>query len=83
MNDDDQYYVLLETDREEQLLTEDELKVYLAGVLAREQGLTPVQAQAEVPHLLDTACEIPLEAGRFCQWYATRIDRPSIRKRSW
>ncbi|WP_218081195.1 chlororespiratory reduction protein 7 [Anthocerotibacter panamensis] len=81
--DDEQYYVVLETDKDEQFLPESQLRAFLGEVLCREQGVTPEALEQAVTELLDTACEIPLGPGRYCQWYATRIDRPSSRKRDW
>lgn len=81
--DDESYYVVLETGAEERFFTESELKTHLAQLLAQEQRLEGEALVQAVEQLLATACELPLEAGRYCQWYATRIDHPSGRQRSW
>ncbi len=76
-------YVVLEPDQEERFLSVEELRAYLAQLLIQEQQLTPQQARQEAQNLIDTACELPLDAGRYCQWYETRVDRPSTRRRDW
>jgi len=81
--EEEQYYVLLETGKDEIFLTETELKNYLTQQLMQEQQLTESTSFHTVEQLLATACELPLGPGRYCQWYATRIDRPSSRRRDW
>lgn len=75
-------YVLLETNQEERFLTEDELRSHLAHLLTERLGVPPQEIPSQVQALLDTACDLPLGVGEYCQWYATRIDRPISRRRT-
>jgi Protein CHLORORESPIRATORY REDUCTION 7 len=75
------YFVILETNQPEQILSAIETRDKLAGILADRQddlprGLekfpTPI---AQAQHLLDTVCELPMGPGTYLQWYAVRVDR--------
>jgi len=78
---EEEYYVVLEPGQDERFLTPEELRSHLTLILTQERGQPP--SAAEITQLIDTACELPLGPGRYCQWYVTRLDRPSGRKRSW
>ncbi len=77
--DDEVYYVLLETGAEERFVTEAQLRTLLASYLHAQAD----DVEAAVTHLLNTACELTLQPGHYCQWYVTRLDRPSSRRRDW
>jgi predicted RNA-binding protein (virulence factor B family) len=83
MSVDEEYYVLLETGNDERFVTESELREYLATLLTQEQNLHGQELQQTVTHTLNTACVLPLGPGRYCEWYATRLDRPSTRRKEW
>lgn len=75
------HFVVLATDREEEILTADELFDKLKTLLATRQdrlprdvrSLTSVEEQAK--YLLDTACDFDLAPGEYLQWYAIRLEK--------
>lgn len=75
------HFVVLETNRSEEILTADELLDKLQHILAdrqtqlpRElQSLTSVEEQAR--YLLDSACDFDLAPGEYLQWYAVRLEK--------
>jgi hypothetical protein len=75
------HFVVLETNQPEQFLTAAEMLEKLRSILAqRQEGLPPdlqkfstVAEQAQ--HLIDTACDLEMEAGQYLQWYAVRLEK--------
>lgn len=75
------HFVVLETGREEEILTADELFDKLKSLLATRQdrlprdlqSLTSVEERAK--YLLDTACDFDLAPGEYLQWYAVRLEK--------
>ncbi|MEM9540295.1 MAG: chlororespiratory reduction protein 7 [Cyanobacteria bacterium P01_E01_bin.42] len=77
---EEDYYVVLEPDRPEQFLTQEELLEKLKGILQQQEELprdlqqfNSLAEQAQC--LLDTACEFDVAPGQYLQWYATRLEK--------
>jgi hypothetical protein len=74
-------YVLLETDRPEQLLTPAEMFAKLQSVVIKFADDLPIDVRqisgtdAQVQYLLDTSCELDLVPGEYLQWYAVRLEK--------
>lgn len=75
------YFVVLETNQPEHILTAEEVLAKLATILAQRQDNLP-RGLAEFPtpaaqaqHLLDTVCELEMEPGEYLQWYAVRLEK--------
>ncbi|WP_138499441.1 chlororespiratory reduction protein 7 [Nostoc sp. PA-18-2419] len=75
-------FVVLETNQQEQFLTPLELLEKLKTILQqlKIQDLPPdlqkfnsVEAQAQ--YLLDTSCELDIGSGEYLQWYAVRLEK--------
>ncbi len=75
-------FVVLETNQEEQFLTKLELLEKLENTLKELafDDLTPdvqkfqsVTEQAQ--YLIDTSCELDLGPGKYLQWYAVRLEK--------
>lgn len=73
-------YVVLETNKEEQLMTESELLIKLETLLASQSDLPsdinkfstpPQQAQ----YLLNNYCEFNLDNDHYLQWYVVRWEK--------
>jgi REP element-mobilizing transposase RayT len=75
------YFVVLETNQPEEILTAEELFLKLKGILADRQDNLPQDLQKiqslddRVQHLLATSCEFDLEPGQYLQWYAVRLEK--------
>lgn len=75
------YFVVLEADQAEQILSAEELTTKLTQVLQEHQPnlpktVTALGARAEQAlHLRDNYCELDLEAGHYLQWYAIRLEK--------
>jgi Protein CHLORORESPIRATORY REDUCTION 7 len=77
------YFVVLETDRPEEILTAGEILAKLAQVIETEGDAMPpglgleqfatIAEQAQ--HLLDTVCELSLGPAEYLQWYAVRLEK--------
>lgn len=75
------YYVVLESDRPEELLTAAAMLDKLQAVLAANperispdlQRFATIAEQAQ--YLFDTACEFDLGPGKYLQWYAVRLEK--------
>jgi len=75
-------YVVLETNQPEQFLTPEELLEKLKAILATRQDNLPrdlrsfssVEEQAK--HLMETSCDLDMEAGEYLQWYIVRLEKP-------
>jgi hypothetical protein len=74
-------YVLLETDRPEQILTPAEMFTKLQAVVVKFADDLPIDVRqingtdAQVQYLLDTSCELDLVPGEYLQWYAVRLEK--------
>jgi Protein CHLORORESPIRATORY REDUCTION 7 len=74
-------YVVLETDRPEQLLTPAEMFAKLKEVVTKFADDLPIDVQQisgtneRVQHLLDTSCELDLAPGEYLQWYVVRLEK--------
>ena len=76
-------YVVLETGKPEQLMTEEELLATLTQVLtllgedlpADVRKITNLEAQAK--YLLDNYCELDVGEGKYLQWYVVRWEKRS------
>ena len=74
-------YVVLETDRPEELLTPAEMFEKLKQVVIKFAEDLPIDVQqisgvdARVQYLLDTSCELDLAPGEYLQWYVVRLEK--------
>jgi hypothetical protein len=74
-------YVLLETDKPEQLLTPSEMFAKLQEIVIKFADDLPLDVQQitgveeRVQYLLDTSCELNLAPGEYLQWYAVRLEK--------
>jgi hypothetical protein len=74
-------YVLLETDRSEQLLTPAEMFDRLTEIVVKFADELPpdvrqiISVEERVRYLLDTSCELTLAPGQYLQWYAVRLEK--------
>jgi hypothetical protein len=74
-------YVVLETGKEEVLLTPEEMVDKLRSVLSSQQNNLPLDLQKfttidnQIQYLLDTSCEFDLAPGEYLQWYAVRLEK--------
>ena len=74
-------YVLLETDRPEQLLTPAEMYDKLKEIVVKFADDLPDDVRRingvdeRVRYLLDTSCELDLAPGEYLQWYAVRLEK--------
>jgi Protein CHLORORESPIRATORY REDUCTION 7 len=74
-------YVVLETDRPEQLLTPAEMFAKLKEIVIKFADDLPIDVQqisgvdARVQYLLDTSCELDLAPGEYFQWYVVRLEK--------
>jgi Protein CHLORORESPIRATORY REDUCTION 7 len=74
-------YVVLESDRDEQLMTAQELQDKLVNLLLLEEMIIPRELeQFETPelqarHLLDNYFELDIGADKYLQWYVVRLEK--------
>jgi Protein CHLORORESPIRATORY REDUCTION 7 len=74
-------YVVLETDRPEQLLTPTEMFDKLKEIVVKFADELPgdvvriADINERVQYLLDTSCELNLTPGEYLQWYAVRLEK--------
>jgi hypothetical protein len=74
-------YVLLETDKPEQLLTPAEMVAKLQEIVVKFADDLPIDVRQingvdeRVKYLLDTSCELDLAPGEYLQWYAVRLEK--------
>lgn len=74
-------YVLLETDRPEQLLTPAEMFDKLKEIVIEFADDLPEDVRRigsvddQIQYLLDTSCELDLAPGQYLQWYAVRLEK--------
>jgi REP element-mobilizing transposase RayT len=78
---DEEYFVVLETNQSEQILTVAELIEKLRSLLSTRQNDLPADLQKissiddQVRYLIDTSCEIDMAPGEYLQWYAIRLEK--------
>jgi REP element-mobilizing transposase RayT len=78
---DEEYFVVLETNQPEQILTVAELIEKLRSLLSTRQNDLPADLQKissiddQVRYLIDTSCEIDMAPGEYLQWYAIRLEK--------
>lgn len=81
MYDSEDYYVLLEPNQAEQILTAAELLDRLKTVLRDRQDNLPRDVQPftdleeQAKYLMETACELDMNPGEYLQWYAVRLEK--------
>lgn len=74
-------FVVLEPNRDEQFLTAAELLAKLKLVLSQNQQQLPQELHqfdsidAQAKYLMDTSCDLVLEPGQYLQWYAVRLEK--------
>ncbi len=74
-------FVVLEPNQQEQFLTPAELLEKLKGILAPRQDDLPLELQkftsveTQAQYLLDTSCELDVGPGQYLQWYAVRLEK--------
>jgi hypothetical protein len=75
------YFVILETNQPEQIITAAETLAKLANILRDRPDDLPrgldrfPTPEAQAQHLLDTVCELDLGPGEYLQWYAVRLEK--------
>lgn len=78
---EEDHFVLLIPGKEEEILTVEELRTWLAGVLGDRQNNLPRDLMKfpttteQANYLLNTACEFELQPGKTIQWYAIRLEK--------
>lgn len=76
------YFVVLETNQPEVILSVEELHEKLTGVVESLGDRLPQDLQRlatttdRVQSLIDQACELDLGPDQFLQWYAVRLEKP-------
>jgi len=76
------YFVVLETNQPEVIVSIEELRTKLTGVVESLGDRLPRDLQRlattadRVRSLIDTACELDLGPDQFLQWYAVRLEKP-------
>ena len=74
-------YVVLETDRPEEILTPAEMFAKLKQIVTKFADDLPIDVQQitgideRVKYLLDTSCELDLAPGEYLQWYVVRLEK--------
>jgi hypothetical protein len=77
------YFVVLETNQPEQILTAAETIAKLIAVIQQKAdelspglGLAQFDSlEAKAQHLIDTVCELGLGPDEYLQWYAVRLEK--------
>lgn len=79
---EEDYYVILETNQPEQIVSVSELQEKLKATLQKlnSEDLPNDLRQfdtveAQVKYLIDTSCELDLKPGEYLQWYAVRLEK--------
>lgn len=78
---DEEYFVVLETNQPEQIVSVDELREKLRSILSTRQDNLPSDLQKfdaiddQLQYLLDTTCEFDMAPGEYLQWYAVRLEK--------
>lgn len=75
-------YVVLESDREEQFMTAGELIPKLASLLVSPEVVIPRELEQfdnpelQAQHLLENYFELDIGADKYLQWYVVRLEKP-------
>jgi hypothetical protein len=79
---EEDYFVVLETNQPEQIISVSELHEKLKATLLelKSENLPNDLRQfdtveAQVRYLIDTSCELDLGPGEYLQWYAVRLEK--------
>jgi hypothetical protein len=79
---EEDYFVVLETNQPEQIISVLELQEKLKAILHqfKPEDLPNDLRQfdtveAQVKYLIDTSCELDLGPGEYLQWYAVRLEK--------
>lgn len=78
---EENYFVVLQTDQPEEILTNQELLEKLQKVLQASSGNLPKELlkfntlEEQALFLRDNFCEWNAEPGEYLQWYVTRIEK--------
>ncbi|MEM8831477.1 MAG: chlororespiratory reduction protein 7 [Cyanobacteria bacterium P01_G01_bin.19] len=74
-------YVVLESDCEEQFMTAKDLEAKLVNLLLQEEVVIPRELEQfdtpelQAKHLLDNYFELDIGADRYLQWYVVRLEK--------
>ena len=74
-------YVVLESDREEQFMTAKELQGKLINLLLMEEMVIPRELEQfdtpelQAQHLLTNYFELDIGADKYLQWYVVRLEK--------
>jgi len=76
------YYVVMEPDKPEKFLNQEETKAWLKGWVEQLEDLPKdlheqPSITALVQRLIDTACDLEIKPGFKLQWFAVRLDPPA------
>ncbi|MEG3439120.1 chlororespiratory reduction protein 7 [Pannus brasiliensis CCIBt3594] len=75
------YFVVLETDRDEQFHTPDELRDKLKALLESRPDIRVRELERfsspeeKAVHLRDNYCELDVGEGEYLQWYVVRLEK--------
>lgn len=72
---DEDYYVILRSDREDEFVTRAELEQLLAETIAQVEHLAGDPLIERVSSLIDRAYEYVARPGEYLQWYVTRLEK--------
>ena len=74
-------YVVLESDCEEQFMTAKDLKAKLVNLLLGDEVIVPRELEQfdtpelQAQHLLDNYFELDIGADKYLQWYVVRLEK--------
>ncbi len=74
-------YVVLESDKEEEFMTAENLKTKLQNLLQSEAVDIPRElekfdsTEEQAQHLLDNYFELDIGEGKYLQWYVVRLEK--------
>ena len=74
-------YVVLESDCEEQFMTAQELRAKLVNLLLNDEVIVPRELEQfdtpelQAQHLLDNYFELDTGADKYLQWYVVRLEK--------
>ena len=74
-------YMVLEPDQEEQFMTPEELLLKLENILENCQADLPRDLQRfptvpeQAKYLMNTSCEFDVAPGHYLQWYIVRLEK--------
>jgi hypothetical protein len=74
-------YVVLETNQEEQILTAEELQAKLKLILQNSPDRLPrdlrkiSSVDQQVKYLIENYCDLEMDEGEYLQWYVIRLEK--------